>query len=758
MSVSRNDRTVTHVSLWERSRQFVVARQAVIRGFFGGLLLGLFLTRFFYVAESADRGETLWIVAGWLVALPGWILTNWIRPTKVARMGWLGVGVGLWITGQLVSALLIVLTSGDQRAAINLAWEGLGIAIGWFLISQECRDFAFRRELLTCLVAAGAASAGLGLYQHYVEFPQTAAKYAPLFDRLKQAAPIEAASIRKTLASENIPADGPSLVLFEKRLRDSREPLGFFALANSFGGLLAVCLVLSVSVAVSVVQKNDRLKWKQLSPWLLMIVVLGWSLLLTKSRTAWIGTGIGLVLLTLLSGRSRWTGRGLRYVAIFTVVVLLSAWGLTQFGGLDRQVLTEAPKSLKYRLQYWQATTRLIADHLIFGVGPGQFRGHYLVYKLPEASEEIADPHNLFLETAASGGLVSLCGLIIICLVLFKRLGSPPSKDESAPTAAPGTGQAIILLACIAWIWLLLNGADDRLLVLLPLTVALFRVLSRTLSVDRIEPASIHLGWQCAAIALMCHLCGAGGIGMPVISLLLLVLISCGSYSSGPIGPAVESDRPEDGLVRRNRRGLWIGPVSLFLLVSLVMTGIRPVQRVHDSINSGDRQLTKGQLAGAESDYRKAEIADPWSSEATKRHAELAYQLAAQDHFRSNESFQTAVELLNEARVRNPTSFRDDLRLAEWWGERWKMSRKPEDAEQSVAALERAWARYPTNASLIADLAIACQRAGQTARAKEMAIQSLKQDDINHAWGHVDRYLEERKKSELESLVSGDES
>ena len=746
MSISRK-RVANPFAGSELLRKYASEQQLTSRRVWCGLVLSLFLTRFFYVAESADRGETLWIVGCWIVAFMGWSLAAWIDSPVRPSMGWLGVGVGLMLGGQIASALVIVFSTGDRRAAMNLAWEGLGVAIGWFLLHQECRRFEFRRELLAGLIATGTAAAGLGLYQHYLDFPQMAAKYAPLFDRLKQADPIEAASIRKSLAIENIPTDGPSLILFEKRLRDSREPLGFFALANTFSGFLTVCLVLAISIAVSFRRLTNPAGWKQLAPWILIIFLLSWALLLTKSRTAWMGTLAGLVLLSLLSRRARWTGRGLRYLLGFLISILLFGWVLTQFGGLDRQVLSEAPKSLQYRLQYWQATARLISDHLILGVGPGQFRGHYLTYKLPEASEEIADPHNLFLESAASGGVASLFGLIIICVLLFKNLGSGLLAEESPRVSTSQTGTIISGLAAVAWVLLLLDGADDRLLVLLPVSVALFWGLCRALTVFHVEPEMIRFGWQSAAFALVCHLCGAGGIGMPVITLLLLTLIDCGSLPK-----AENQEMPVDRFL-----GFlpWWLAVSTGLLIGLIVTGIRPVSEVETKLYSGDRLIAKGLLEAAEIEYKWAEVADGFSSEATKRRAELAYRKAAQEHFRSNESFQNAVNLLNKAKLRNPTSFRDDVRVGEWWIDRWRTSRDPRDAEKAVEALERAWARYPTNAGLMADLAIACYHAGAQERAKDVALQSLRQDAINQEWGHVDRYLEEHKRLQMKSLSEG---
>ena len=99
-------------------------------------------------------------------------------------------------------------------------------------------------------------------------------------------------------------------------------------------------------------------------------------------------------------------------------------------GALDREVLSEAGKSLGYRLQYWQASWQMIREHPWLGCGPGQFQASYTRYKLPEASETVADPHNFLLEVWATAGTpaaVALVALLLVAawqIVRARRLGS----------------------------------------------------------------------------------------------------------------------------------------------------------------------------------------------------------------------------------------------------------------------------------------------------------------------------------------------
>ena len=122
-------------------------------------------------------------------------------------------------------------------------------------------------------------------------------------------------------------------------------------------------------------------------------------LVLTRSRSGCIAAGVGLVLVWLLVRRRRFR-LGWRVPAV--VAVLLAA--AVAVGTLHRERLAQASKSFGYRLQYWQSSLEMIADHPWLGCGPGNFQDAYTRYKLPEASEEIADPHNFLLEIWATAG------------------------------------------------------------------------------------------------------------------------------------------------------------------------------------------------------------------------------------------------------------------------------------------------------------------------------------------------------------------
>ena len=166
------------------------------------------------------------------------------------------------------------------------------------------------------------------------------------------------------------------------------------------------------------------------SPPLLLVLV---CLLLTKSRSAWAGLIAGLLLLGWMArGRvrvERW--RSPRACWACSWQLLVAAGFATR--QLDREILTEAAKSLRYRAEYWAGTWGLITESagtFLAGVGPGNFAGPYLGHKLAVSSEEIKDPHNLFLEAWATSGLFAV-------LALAAAPGPGPARTLGPPAPEP---------------------------------------------------------------------------------------------------------------------------------------------------------------------------------------------------------------------------------------------------------------------------------------------------------------------------------
>ncbi len=781
--------------------------------FLSGLVAMTFFARFYLPTEDTANGATLWIVAIWFVIGLFTLLLTWRGGGAARRFDQCDAAVLLLIGGQVASAVMIVATAGDKRAAVNIAWEWIGAGIVWFVLRSRVGGAAFRETFLRASVVTGCVLAGLGLWQHYVSQPALVREYGPLFDRLREATGGEAEVIQRQLAKSGVPTEGPALTLFEKRMRDSREPMGLFGLTNTFGGCLAVWLVLTLASfrrLGHVLRSRERLlrngstitsrtatpilpplggegrgggrikgqatmlkqppsltlpaegrEQEQVviaAPFLRAVLVvatmalIAWCLLLTKSRTAVLGTVCGLAVLVggrlLVSLRrgdalTLWIRRAVVFTGIGSVLVGVAVGLLIQTGGLDIEVLSESFKSASYRLQYWQATTRLVVAHPWFGVGPGNFRQHYLKYKLPEASEEIADPHNLFFDVAATGGLVSLAGLVmLLTLTVSARLPQgreqPNASGLTSDSASPwpfwcaGAAPLLVFISLMA-----LNGEwDDRLLVLPCVWFGVAGVRSWLVNGETSASDDVACWSFAAVVVLVVHLLGAGGISMPAVSQLLLCLVAFSLPRRAAAVPYHVTLRTNGPMWAVALIG-WTVTVAAFVVTALV-----PATRSQSWLETGNRMaLAREGRSGAEAAYRAACLADDWSSTPWHRRAELAYEQAARDRFQSNELFEVAVKLLLEAMARDPHNFHGPRTLGNWWLARWQVTQNDDDARQAFEWLGRALDSYPTNASLLAELSQAAGAAGQAADAIAAAQSALKQNELNRRLGHVDRYL-----------------
>ncbi len=137
------------------------------------------------------------------------------------------------------------------------------------------------------------------------------------------------------------------------------------------------------------------------------------------------------------------------------VVVLGLAYGGWKTGRLDPQVLSESGKSFRYRWEYWVGSWGAINESssaFWHGFGPGNFPAAYLRHKLPQASEEIKDPHNFALETWATAGIGALAALLTaLAFGLWARSGRAVRRHGCGLVARPlGFGRRTSRFAALA--------------------------------------------------------------------------------------------------------------------------------------------------------------------------------------------------------------------------------------------------------------------------------------------------------------------
>jgi len=195
---------------------------------------------------------------------------------------------------------------------------------------------------------------------------------------------------------------------------------GIFGHPNLLGGFLALAIPSMVALAAS-----ERIWWRRLSGSLLVMAAMA-GLVFTYSRGAWLGTGVGLLILLPVLGRGFWLILGAVLLGPVLVGMVTSAGAV--LARLDSITAAGSDPALMERLEIWGMAFRLVAEHPLLGVGLGNFQAAYgrlMVPDLPLLTYPLELPehaHNLFLNLAVEVGLVGVSAFAWLLAVAFLRV------------------------------------------------------------------------------------------------------------------------------------------------------------------------------------------------------------------------------------------------------------------------------------------------------------------------------------------------
>lgn len=156
------------------------------------------------------------------------------------------------------------------------------------------------------------------------------------------------------------------------------------------------------------------------------------GLVLTASRGAWLGWGVGVTALALVAVRRKVSGRAL--AATLGVVVLA---GALLYVTKPTRLLQARGPSGPTRIYLWGLTASMISDHLWWGTGLGTFRLVYHQY-LPNPAAYREDPpsaHNIYLNMFVEGGVIA-GGAFVFLLLAAARIGWLHVARHHDPEAA----------------------------------------------------------------------------------------------------------------------------------------------------------------------------------------------------------------------------------------------------------------------------------------------------------------------------------
>jgi O-antigen ligase len=665
----------------------------------------------------------------WLLLLLGWSVGVLLRKQPVVKLGWTELALAGLIGWQVVSTIVAGM-EGHGRQALNMMWQWVIYGVVVLLLRQLIRTDRQERALSAIMIGVALILSTHAYYQYFYSM-----------ERLRQAFD---QNPEMAFAGAAWPIDGgsPAQKLIASRVH-SREPLATFALTNSLAGYLAPWLV--VTLAIAMVGLKDR-RYGQMAVAFAIAAALAGCLFLTKSRTAFLATTAGAGLLLLYGPRHGWRVDWKLPVALAAAAGLI---GLIAFyvGGLDIQVLSEAPLSVRYRLEYWRATSAMIANHPLFGSGPGNFQEYYAHHKLPQSSEMVQDPHNFVFEiwaTAGTPALLFLLGMIgAFVYEHWRRRDEPQVAEPEQPPPSKklnGVSSDAKSSHSTAWIY---GGAIAGVFLSIP--VGLITGYPQEPS-DFGLPVPLIFGLPVAIVGVWALRDWVTGgelpRSVPVIALLCLLinLLAAGAATfPGVVNAAwvlLVLALPHRTNVSPSSLASWQPAAPLLavlaVLFAFIFTQYRPVLNSRTYLSEGDTMQTLGRLQAADTLFQQAAAADPWASEPWRKLLDLRLRIWYENQTPQNwRRFEAAVERFLDL---DKQSYAQYESAALSYASAAGASPSDERRERTVDLMKRAVELYPNGAMVRAQYAWYLHRAGRKEQAAEQAAEALRLDSLhNHS-------------------------
>lgn len=405
---------------------------------YGELAAALLAGGLWYLYPGIGLRPLLLVAAIWLVGLVGQRLGAWdyrVRtPLDLPLVFFIATAaVGLWATYHPDSA------TAYQPFDNAVGWQKFGLILAAALIYYALAHLPVRRGLWLATASIGLAGAVAGIY---------------------------------FLLSHDF-AEGPAKVAFLHRLglriQAARPALELHQFGpNQVGSVTAMAFPLALQLALAAWSLHERpirrgLFVVALALSLALLALIGFSLLLTVSRGAWLALAAALfvwaafALTARLAARwnARYPDRDLQPVELLAVPAILVLLLLLLARPLVVSFLQGFLGPGINRLELMRLSTLLIRDYPFTGVGLGAYSVVFSTYVLLIHVPFIGSPHNLYIEIAAEQGVPGLLAWLSIVTATLALAWRTHRAARPSAGVLPLAGAVSMLLV------LLLHGLVD---------------------------------------------------------------------------------------------------------------------------------------------------------------------------------------------------------------------------------------------------------------------------------------------------------
>jgi len=660
------------------------------------------------IAESFERVELPFLAAlgvglGTTPAATAWMdaLALTAAAAALARgwTGWRGRGwIAAAVTLLAVAVGISSLAADDKRLALNAGFNLLiGVLVGVALV-QLMRAPWMSRLLLAALLASGCATACKCLLFRAYELDTT----IEYWEEHKPA-----------LVSQGLDPDDPTVINFERRLR-SGEANGYQAHPNVTGGLLVLWLLAAGGLLAAWLAMGRRIAPQERAAALVLsaavCLVMGAGLWLTGSTGAMVATACGVLLLVLLGVLRRRIARHpamvVSILAAAYVLVIAAATGY----GLRRGTLPHP--SLEFRWYYWTAGAQVFREAPLTGVGRLNFGDAYLRHKAAESTEEVRDPHNVWLTLLIELGPLGLLGAVVLIAGTLRAglaglvpAPPPPPSQQKITVGNLATAAIGVLLLHALFSSVVVDAATALLWSVEPAGIWTVSLVLAARLIDRIPDGERGLPWLLAGLcaALMAGLVH-GLVDFALLTpggLSVFVSLAAVTVALGRPRPVPAATRVAPGLALA---GMALVAAQVVLVTVPTMRAGFWLRRMKAaSFNAADVRACEAALAYG----WQALSADPLDPGAAREVAAFAWALGSNVQLPAEDR----LALLREAEAlggvalqRNPRSAAAHVRLARIYELIEEACLAMARADESVRALhsaadhwEHAVSLYPTD-------------------------------------------------------------